>query len=70
MKIARRFRMLGLKSSGDSPKKDIEPTVRTFRRDSICVTSKIAISSKKVVLTLPVHLHDEVGFMTLFSVPI
>lgn len=70
MKIARRFRTFGLKRSSETKKKDVEQTVRTFRRDSICVTAKIAVSSKRVVLTLPAHLHDEAGFLTMFSIPI
>lgn len=70
LKIARRFRMLGLKDSDKSPKRNVEQTVRIFRRDSICVTTKIAISSKRVVLTLPVHLHDEAGFRAMFTIPI
>ena len=70
LKIARRFRTFGLKRSSETKKKDVEQTVRTFRRDSICVTAKIAVSSKRVVLTLPDHLHDEAGFLTMFSIPI
>lgn len=70
LKIARRFRTLGLKRSGKSTKKDVEQTVRIFRRDSICVTTKIAISSKRVALTLPAHLHDEASFRAMFNIPI
>ena len=70
LKIARRFRTLGLKGSSKSPKKDVEQTVRIFRRDSICITTKTAISPKRVALTLPAHLHDEAGFLAMFNIPI
>lgn len=68
LKIARRFRMFGLKRSSETQKKDVDQTVRIFRRDSICVTTKIAISAKRIELTLPAHLHDEAGFIAMFNI--
>lgn len=68
LKIARRFRQYGLKKSGASARSCVERTVRVFRRDNICVTAKLNTSSKRVVLTLPVHLHDEDGFQAMFAI--
>lgn len=68
LKIARRFRQYGLKKSGAPARSCVERTVRVFRRDNICVTAKLNTSSKRVVLTLPVHLHDEDGFRAMFAI--
>ena len=70
LKIARRFRLLGLKKKGAAKSRCIERTVRVFRRDSICVAAKVNISPKKMTLTLPSHLHDEESFRVMLSIPI
>lgn len=70
LKIARRFRLLGLQKCGSSKRNCVERTVRVFRRDNICVTARVDTSAKRLTLTLPVHLHDEEGFRVMFAIPI
>ena len=70
LKIACRFRLLGLKKKEGAKSRCIDRTVRVFRRDSICMAAKVNMSPKKITLTLPAHLHDEEGFRVMFATPI
>ena len=67
LKIARRLQYFGVRKAN---RKATQKTVRTFRRDVICVTAAVREMRKKLHLTLPEHLHDRQAFEALFSIRI
>lgn len=67
LKIARRLQYFGVRKSN---RKAVKKTVRTFRRDVICVTAAVREMHQELRLTLPKHLHDRQAFEALFSVRI
>ena len=67
LKIARRAQYFGVRKAN---KKAVQKTVRTFRRDVICVTAAVKEMSRELRLTLPEHLHDRQAFEALFSIRI
>ena len=67
LKIVRRIQYFGVRKSN---KKAVQKTVRTFRRDVICVMAAVREMRKELRLTLPEHLHDRQAFEALFSIRI
>lgn len=67
LKLARRIQYFGVRKTN---KKAVQKTVRTFRRDVICVTAMVRELRKELRLTLPEHLHDRQAFEALFSIRI
>ena len=67
LKIVRRIQYFGVRKSN---KKAVQKTVRTFRRDVICVMAAVREMRKELRLTLPEHLHDRQTFEALFSIRI
>ena len=67
LKIARRIQYFGVRKAN---KKAVQKTVRTFRRDVICVTAAVRQMHKELRLTLPEHLHDRQAFEALFCIRI
>lgn len=67
LKIARRIQYFGVRKVN---KKVVQKTVRTFRRDVICVAAAVREMRHELRLTLPEHLHDRQAFEVLFSIRI
>ena len=67
LKIVRRIQYFGVRKAN---KKAVQKTVRTFRRDVICVTAAVRQMHKELRLTLPEHLHDRQAFEALFCIRI
>ena len=67
LKVVRRLQYFGVRKNN---KKAVQKTVRTFRRDVLCVTAAVREMNQELRLTLPEYLHDRQAFEALFSIRI